>query len=305
MNDNMKGILYYIGCCLCFVLCSTLSRYIPNSNPFLIIFFRDIFCLIYAYFWILKTDKKLFKTDQLGLQFARSLFAFFGIALWLFSVRNIPIPEATALNLTVPIFSSVIAILFLKERLRIGRIIGIIVGMYGAYVIVNPNMDNFNLFYLLPLGSALMFSIYNNIVRFLTFKNDPKTIMFYFFLFQTLICIPLIIKDFYIPGIKDFSILIVISLIALLNVYFHAKSFQLAQITQVETFDFSRLVFACFFGWALFDEVVKTNTIVGSAIICLISITILKYEQFFPQKLWITRRGSFHSTLKEKRGINA
>lgn len=292
----MKGILYYVGCCLCFVLCSILTKYTPNSNPFTIIFFRDIFCLGYASLWILSHNTQLFKTKQLGVQALRSIFAFLGITCWLNAVKFMPLPEATALNLMVPIFSSIIAILFLKERLRIGRLLGIMIAMYGSYIIVNPDLNNFNIYYLLPLGSALMFSIYNNIVRFLTYKNHPITIMFYFFLFQTLICIPLMLKDFNMPSSKDLCVLMLISAIALLNVYFHAKAFKLSEITQVETFDFSRLVFACSLGFLFFGEVVENTTILGSLIIVGISIAILKYERLYPQKMWKTFRGNLNST---------
>jgi drug/metabolite transporter (DMT)-like permease len=247
-------------------------------------------------------DNELFKTKQIGVQAIRSIFAFLGITCWLNAVKYIPLPEATALNLMVPIFSSIIAILFLKERLRLGRLIGIMVAMYGAYIIVNPDLNNFNIYYLLPLGSALMFSIYNNIVRFLTYKNHPITIMFYFFLFQTIICIPFMLQDFHMPSSKDLCILMLIASIALLNVYFHANAFKLSEITQVETFDFSRLIFACSLGFLLFGEVVEINTILGSLIILGISIVILKYEQLFPQKLWITNRGGRHFHFKSKAG---
>ena len=84
----------------------------------------------------------------------------------------------------------------------------------------------------------------------------------------------------------DLAILSLISLIALLNVYLHAKSFQLAEITQVETFDFSRLIFACILGFTLFGEIIQVNTMIGATVIIVTSIAILKYEKFAVQKLW-------------------
>lgn len=288
MKKNFKGILYYINCCFCFVLCSVLTRYVPSSNPFLIIFFRDIFCLIMASVWILNTDVKLFNTSQLSIQALRSVVAFFGILCWIYAVKNIPLADATALNLTVPIFSSIIAIIFLKEKIKLNRILGIICGMFGAYVVTNPDFSNFDYYYLLPLGSAFMFSIYNNLVRYLTFKNEPLTIMFYFFLFQSVICIPLIIKDFAIPDVNSLMIMGLIGIVAVFNVYFHAKAFKNSEIGCVEAYDFSRLVFACFFGAILFDEVIDRYTIIGSIIILFTSLVVLRYEQGFPQKLWIS-----------------
>lgn len=300
MRKKFKGIMYYVTCCFCFVLCSVLTRYVPSSNPFLIIFFRDIFCLAMASVWILNTDVKLFNTSQLSVQAARSIFAFLGILCWIYAVKNIPLSDATALNLTVPIFSSIIAIIFLKEKIKLNRIIGIICGMAGAYIITSPDFNNFDYYYLFPLGSAFMFSIYNNLVRYLTFKNDPLTIMFYFFLFQTIICIPLIIEDFALPDIKALSIMFLIGIVACLNVYFHAKAFKNSEIGCVEAYDFTRLIFACFFGAILFDEVIDKHTIIGSLVILFTSLVVLKYEQIYPQKLWITfkrkLRGNVHST---------
>ena len=62
--------------------------------------------------------EELFKSiKSFKLQIGRSLVAVAAMYLWFYSISNIPLAEATAINFTAPIFGAICAIIFLGEKI--------------------------------------------------------------------------------------------------------------------------------------------------------------------------------------------
>ena len=51
---------------------------------------------------------------------------------------------ANALFFSSPFFISILAIIFLGEKVGIRRWLAIIVGFVGVYIVLNPNFENFD-----------------------------------------------------------------------------------------------------------------------------------------------------------------
>ena len=49
--------------------------------------------------------------------------------------------EVTALNLTVPIFTTLLAFLFLKEKLKKHRLSALFIGFLGAIIVLRPDIS--------------------------------------------------------------------------------------------------------------------------------------------------------------------
>ena len=49
--------------------------------------------------------------------------------------------QVTALNLSVPIFTTLLAIVFLKEKIRLRRIVALFVGFIGCMIVLRPDIS--------------------------------------------------------------------------------------------------------------------------------------------------------------------
>ena len=61
--------------------------------------------------------------------------------------------------MSAPMFSGILAIIFLKERLNMYIISSLFLGFIGVLFVIQPGFENFNIYFLLVLFSALLIII--------------------------------------------------------------------------------------------------------------------------------------------------
>lgn len=165
-------------------------------NPFGFILIRLIGAT--ALFWIFSLftkSEKIDRKDFLTLFFA----SIFGIALNMLTFfkgleYTTPI-HASVIMITTPIIVLILSAFFLKEKITILKIVGIILGFSGAIIlsVYGKSMrlgDNVLLGNFLVFINAISFSIYIIILKKLTDKYHPYTFMKWLFLFGLIIVIP-------------------------------------------------------------------------------------------------------------------
>jgi len=79
------------------------------------------------------------------LYVCRGLVHGFAVMLWFYAMARIPIAEVTAIGYVSPIFVTLGAAFFLKEKLKFRRIMGILFGFIGALIILRPGFETINL----------------------------------------------------------------------------------------------------------------------------------------------------------------
>lgn len=87
---------------------------------------------------------------------SRALIDAFASLVYLISLFHMPIANATAINLASPLFITLLAVVFYKERVDAPRWAAIAVGFTGVLLIVQPRAEGFNAFALLCLFGALL-----------------------------------------------------------------------------------------------------------------------------------------------------
>ena len=120
------------------------------------------------------------------------------------------------------IFIAILSVIFLKEKISIKRISGILLSFIGVCVVIFSNIstENFNLnnvFFIgsiLVLLSAFCWAIYSIVGKRLLEKYDAIVITSYAFIIGTLFYIPLVINDIHI-NIQNYSMNIFIYILYL------------------------------------------------------------------------------------------
>ena len=84
---------------------------------------------------------------------------------------------ANALFFSSPFFISILAMIFLKEKIGIRRWLAIFVGFLGVYIVLDPNFDDFNYMKLSPVACALCYAISMTITNYTSDKDNVYTQM--------------------------------------------------------------------------------------------------------------------------------
>jgi len=102
------------------------------------------------------------------------------------AVVHLPLAEVTAISFVRTLFTTILAIFFLKEVVGVRRWSSVIVGFIGVLVIVRPETENINIYALLAIVSAFFVSSINILMRKLSQIESSSTIMAYQSIFVTL-----------------------------------------------------------------------------------------------------------------------
>lgn len=154
-----------------------------------------------ALFWLLS----LFFEQEVPLRkdFIRiAMSGFFGVAanqMLFFEGLNLTTPINASVMMTMnPIMVLLLSAIFLKEPIKLARIIGIILGLFGAIYLISKGSFSMNVFdsdnstgNLLVLGNAAAYAAYLVIVKPLMQRYKPLTVIKYVFTFGLFYVIPI------------------------------------------------------------------------------------------------------------------
>ena len=109
-----------------------LIRFATEENhPFEVAFFRTIFVLIIFLPVVAKNGFNSLKPNNIKLQSYRALVGSVAMLCMFYGLSITELAKATALMFTVPIFATILAIIFLKEIVGIRRWTAMFVGFSG------------------------------------------------------------------------------------------------------------------------------------------------------------------------------
>ena len=119
----------------CFIRIATLE-----DHPFQVAFYRTVFVLIIFLPIVFKGGITSLNVVDKKLQFYRAIVGSGAMCCMFFGISITELAKATALLFTVPIFSTILAIIFFKEIVGVRRWIAMIIGMFGAMIVIRPDI---------------------------------------------------------------------------------------------------------------------------------------------------------------------
>lgn len=235
-------------------------------HPFVITLFRALLVFIIILPILLWNGLGTVKTSSIKLQVIRGgvggvcmLCMFTGFSL-------VSLPEATSLLFTVPIFATILSVMFLSERVGIKRWGAIFLGFAGILVITRPDVS-LNLGHLLLLSSAILWSISIVIAKKLTEKDAIISITFW----QAMGCVPLaLIASLFVWEMPTLTQLLYLLGIAGLGTLGHAlvyASLKLGKVSFLLPLDYIRIIWSTLLGFLLFGSLPTLYLYAGTFLI--------------------------------------
>lgn len=263
--------------------CSTIMNVIVREaadelHPFEITFFRCLFGFVALVPWIvragpgtLKSRKKLYYTLRGAVSLVSMLSWFYGITL-------VPLATATALNFTSPLFATLGAALVLGEAVRLRRWTALIVGFLGVIVILRPTPADFDPSALVIVFSAMTGGMNVVTVKFLARTESPTAIVTYLMLYLTPLSLVPALFVWQWPSLMAIGWMILLGALGTLSHLSMVRGYGLVDASACAPFEFLRLPFAAFLGYALFHEVTDLWTWAGATAIAASAIYVARRE---------------------------
>ena len=238
-----------------------------DLNPFVLAFYRCFFGLIIILPFLFLQKYNDLKTKNIKLQFLRCSINVYSMISWFIAIGTLQLEKAAAIGFTTPLFTTLLAIIFLGEVIKIHRITALIVGFIGILVVIRPGFVEIETDVLWLLSAAFSFSFVIIIVKKLTEKDTSLTTAFYHMLFLT----PptFVISLFYWQNINlnHFMILLIVAIAGFITQVTSNQSLKMSDTSFVMPLQFTNLIWLSFIGYALFAELPNIWTWLGGIII--------------------------------------
>ncbi|RCS24948.1 DMT family transporter [Phyllobacterium salinisoli] len=207
------------------------------------------------------------KTARPIAHIGRNVVHYTGQYLWLCALTLIPLAQLIAIEFTMPIWTAILAVLFLGERMNIWKNASIVLGLIGVAIIVRPGAGEINPGQLYALASSVGFAISVVMVKSLTRTESVVKIIFWMLVVQSLIGLIPAIPVWQWPSAQVWPWIFVIAFAGTFSHYCMARAMLYADATVVVPMDFLRVPLTALAGWLIYSERVDTITVLGAALI--------------------------------------
>jgi drug/metabolite transporter (DMT)-like permease len=273
------GALLMAGAALTFASMHGIIRLAgTDMHPFQVAFFRWFFGIAFLIPFVIKAGPGVFKTKHRKLYLYRAALTTGATLTWFYALSVMPLAEATALNFTIPLFTTMVAAFFLGEYVGVRRWTATCVGFIGVLVILRPGISEFNPVVILPIAAALMIAFNLNIMKFTTRTDSTMTIVVYnAILAAPMTAIPAAIY-WQTPSWEAIGLAATIALFATAAHFMLTASFRYGDASALVPFDYLRLPFVALIGYLYFSEIPDKWTWIGGGIIAAATIYIARRE---------------------------
>ena len=287
-NNNPKGILFILTGMALFSIQDSLIKYIFEDAALYELYFgRTLTALILLALYLKITSQKLvMKTYYPLLTTVRVICFFFGFSFFYISLTYMSLAMANALFFSSPFFISILAIVFLGEKVGIRRWLAITAGFLGVYIVLNPNFENFDYTKLAPVACALFYAISMTITKITSEKDSVFSQMFHLYIgaigisiiffiftgkgqFNTFSnpTLQFILREWFTNPTFSWPFIIIMGLVASLSFYFVFSAYSIASPSVVSLFEYSLIIWAIIIGYLLFNDIPTVRTFIGVALI--------------------------------------
>jgi drug/metabolite transporter (DMT)-like permease len=276
INHVPVGVRYMLMSAFAFALMSSCVKLVSTYGipVFEIVAARAVVSLIISYADIKRKRISVWGNNK-KLLIARGVAGSLALICVYFAVATLPLAEATILQYLHPVFTALLALVFLRERIQISTIICIVFCIVGLLVMVSPGLT-FDSTAALPwlsvtaallgaLGSAIAYVI----VKRLSSSEDSSVIIFYFPLIALPLSVLFLGNDFVMPDTEALLLLLFVGISTQVGQIGLTKAMQTEVASKATAYSYVQVVFSIIIGWLLFSEIPSIWTWAGGTLIII------------------------------------
>lgn len=219
-----------------------------------------------------------FNVDRPRVHIARVLCGTAEVAMFYWAASFLPLADLVTFYLAGPIYVTVMAGLFLGERVGRARWLAVFVGFGGVLVALGPSLTQFSWASLIALAGSLCFSGLMIMTRISRGAGDVQLITFQLIggAIFGLVFTPF---AWTAPDLPGFFMLCLLGIVSMVAYLFVNRSLKLAPASAVAPYHYTLIVWAVIFGYLFFGEIPKATTLLGAAIIVGAGVFLFLREQ--------------------------
>jgi drug/metabolite transporter (DMT)-like permease len=229
---------------------------------------------------------KALRTSNWRPLIVRGLILLVAYTTYYMAFPALPLAEAVALFFTSPIFVTLLAWLFLKEKITPLAWVAVVAGFIGVLIILQPGSGLFNPAALLSLFSAAAYALSMVLARKYGAKESTTVMAFYvngvYLCAAALIAasvaligieptgnpsIDFLVRPWAMPDLMDMALMGLCGVIAAVGMTLLTHAYRMGNANLVTVFEYTGMFWVPLWGYLLFSEVPSLTTVIGTVII--------------------------------------
>lgn len=210
-----------------------------------------------------------------------------GVMLWFFAMTQISIAEVTAMNYLSPVYVTLLAVVFLGEKLALRRIMAVVVALLGAFVILRPGIREVQAGHLAMLGTALLFALSYLIAKIMSARVEPMVVVTMLSVGVTIGLAPFAWAVWTPPSLAVVGWMFLVACFATAGHLTMTLAFRAAPLTVTQPLTFLQLIWATAIGIIFFGEAADPFVLTGGGMI-LASVSFITWREAVLKRRQIT-----------------
>jgi drug/metabolite transporter (DMT)-like permease len=280
MDGVRRGVALVSLGSLTLVVMATLVKHVGERLPAMeIFFFRSLigFFLVLAVMW--RDPFEAFRTKRPGMHFVRGATGAVGNACFFWTLTNMLLADAMAIQFSRPLFMIPLAMIFLGEIAGFRRTAIALAGFCGILIYARPFTEGFEPGVFIGAFGAFTGGLVVIWIKRLQTTEPTRVIMFYYAFWNTiLIAIPAAIW-WVTPNPYEFAILCIIGFLGISGQALITHGLSQGDATVLVPLDYSRIVYSAIAGYLLFNEIPGPWSFAGMALIVAASLYLVLTEK--------------------------
>ena len=257
-----------------FAIMNVMVKKLGNIPSMEMMFFRCAVSMILC-FQILIRDKVDWKGSNRMRLILRGTFGTISVYTFFLTIQNMPLGTAVTIQYLSPIFTTVIAICLLKEKVKPLQWLFFIISFSGVLVIKGFDMRISLTMLAIGILSALSSGFAYNMVRSLREKENTMVVVLHFQIVGAIVGFAFTLFNWQTPHGWQWFYLIMIGVLTQIGQVNLTKALQLERVANVTIFNYLGIIYALGFGFILFGE--EYHWVALAGIILVIGGVLLNY----------------------------
>ena len=279
LNNNQFAIFLIIISIIFGTLMGTFIKLAQEElNVFTAGFLRFFFGFLIITPYILKTKFEVFSTKNLKIHVLRSALNLPAMLLGFAALAMLPLEKMTAIHFIVPIIVTILAVIFLKEKIYLYRSIALVMGFLGMLIILRPGIIDISIGIYMALISSLIWSVVIILTKKVSKDDSAITILSHQYVYMSLFSFPLVIYFWDQPSLKT---IIFILCAAMSGTILHIAlnhAYKLVDVTMTQPYSFLGLVVSSIIGYFVFSDKPDFYTWLGASVI-FCGVLLISYRE--------------------------
>jgi len=269
----LQGALLLALSALLFAFTGVGIREISSSvNNESVVFFRNLVGVLFFLPLLLVRGVRPLRTTRLKSHLWRTTYGLAAMYCFFYAIAHLPLADAMLFTYSAPVFTPLIAHIWLKEPLTRCMLVSSLIGLCGVLLVAKPSTALFEGPALFGLAASLLAAFAFVSIREMSDSEPATRIVFYFSLFSALFSAIPLTWSWQPLDANQLGWLLGIGLLATASQLIMSRAYGLAPPGLIGPIAYLAIVFAGLIAWLLWGATPDSLSLLGAALIFAASL---------------------------------